>query len=217
MKHVERKLAGAGNILDFGCGSGKYLDKARKLGCTTVGIDFSPTALAEAGRRGHEVMEASDDTWSRLQGRRFRFVRLNHVIEHLYRPQKTLQQIFNVMDSGATIHLSTPNPRGPSATQYRSAWWGLECPRHIALIPPKQVVKILKDIGFSSIEVVQEPVVKDVVRSWAYTRVDRGGLKGVNIEQLADDGLLNLLFSIKLRWLSSGNVDADRYHLIAVK
>lgn len=217
MNSVDRKLAGAGNILDFGCGSGKYLDKARKLGCTTVGIDFSPTALAEARRRGHEALEASDATWSQLQGRRFRFVRLNHVIEHLYHPKETLRKIFDVMESGATIHISTPNPLGPSATQYRAAWWGLECPRHIALIPPDQTIKILKEIGFSSIEVAQEPAIKDAARSWAYTKVDQGKLQKINVEQLADDGPLNLFFSIKHLVSSRNKVAADRYHLTAVK
>jgi SAM-dependent methyltransferase len=217
LKALEKRIAQAGSILDFGCGSGKYLDKARKLGCKTVGIDFSPVALEEAGRRGHEVMGVSEDTWARLSGRRFRFVRLNHVVEHLYQPEHTLRKIHSVMDEGATIHLATPNPKGPSATKYRSAWWGLECPRHIALIPPEQMTRILRDIGFSSIEVVQEPAPKDEARSWAYTRADRGKLEGINIEKLADDGLLNLFFTWKSRVSTSRSAQADRYHLVAVK
>jgi hypothetical protein len=76
---------------------------------------------------------------------------------------------------------------------------------------------MFENAGFTSIKVMQEPVVKDWVRSWAYTRADRGRLKGVNIEKLADDGLLNLYFSMKLRGWKSKSEHADRYHLVAVK
>jgi 2-polyprenyl-3-methyl-5-hydroxy-6-metoxy-1,4-benzoquinol methylase len=217
MKSVEKKLVAAGNILDFGCGSGKYLDRARKLGCSTLGMDFSGQALAEAARRGHETLDVSEASWSLLAGRRFGFARLNHVVEHLYRPRETLSRVYDALEPQGVIHISTPNPDGPSSGSYGSAWWGLECPRHIVLIPPAQLVKLLESIGFTSIEVMQEPVVKDFVRSWAYTRVDRGALSNECVEGLAGDGLLSCLFALRFRLKMDKTGQADRYHIVARK
>ncbi|MCQ9378570.1 class I SAM-dependent methyltransferase [Methyloversatilis sp. XJ19-49] len=217
MKSLDKQMAAAGDILDFGCGSGKYLDRARKLGCRTLGMDFSDQALAEVARRGHETMDVSDASWDKLAHRRLKFVRLNHVVEHLYRPRATLGKVFDAMDEGGIIHISTPNPAGPSAARYRSAWWGLECPRHIVLLPPAQLVKLLESLGFRSIEVMQEPVIKDMVRSWAYTRVDRGALSNDRVEGLAGDGLLNCAFALRIRRFFRESGLADRYHVIARK
>jgi 2-polyprenyl-3-methyl-5-hydroxy-6-metoxy-1,4-benzoquinol methylase len=217
IRQVEKKLVKAGDILDFGCGSGKYLDRARKLGCTTLGIDFSPKALEEVKRRGHDTMPVSADTWNAIATRKLRFVRMNHVVEHLYGPLRVFRKIHDAMDEGGCLHLSTPNPVGPSATRYRDAWWGLECPRHIALIPPGQLEKMLRKVGFKTVTIMHEPIAKDFLRSWAYRRHDAGKLKNVDIEGLAGDGLLNLLSALPMRKALQITGQGDRYHVLAVK
>jgi 2-polyprenyl-3-methyl-5-hydroxy-6-metoxy-1,4-benzoquinol methylase len=217
LRDVEKLLSKCGDILDFGCGSGKYLDRARKLGCRTLGVDFSEKALAEAARRGHETMPVSDATWDALGARRLKFVRMNHVVEHLYQPQTVLGKIYDAMDEGGFLHISTPNPLGPSALRYRDAWWGLECPRHIVLMPPEQLKALVMHAGFRIVSTRQEPVAKDLLRSWSYTRADQGRLKDVDIEGLAEDGLLNLAFSFSITRHLRRTGQADRYHLLAVK
>jgi SAM-dependent methyltransferase len=47
-------LAGR-RILDVGCGAGRHLVRLRKLGSDPVGLDLSPSLLAEAARHGREV------------------------------------------------------------------------------------------------------------------------------------------------------------------
>lgn len=217
LRGVERHMSKAGDILDFGCGSGKYLDRARKLGCKTLGVDFSPKALAEAASRGHETMSVSDVTWNGLRARRLKFVRMNHVVEHLYDPGAILEKIHAAMDESGLLHMSTPNPLGPSAMRYGSAWWGLECPRHIALFPPAKLGELLKAAGFRVLSIQQEPVSKDMLRSWAYTRVDREGLSNVDVESLAGDGILNLAFSFGVASHVRQTGHADRYHVLAQK
>lgn len=217
MGGVRKRMIKAGEILDFGCGSGAYLNTARKLGCKTLGVDFSPRAVAEATRQGHEALEISEETWGTLRKRRLKFVRLNHVVEHLYNPAETLTRIFEAMDVGGFLHLSTPNSLGPSATQYGNAWWGLECPRHIVLMPPAQLSKLLEQIGFRIVSTRQEPVSKDMLRSWAYKKEDRGGMKNQNIEKLASDGILNLAFSFNIVRHMRRTGQGDRYHILAQK
>lgn len=216
ISEAEKHLKNAGTMLDFGCGSGKYLDRAKKCGCMTIGMDFSAQALEQVRNRGHKTILVDDEAWNSLGTDTIGFVRMNHVIEHLYQPEQVLKRIFSAMAPDAVLHLSTPNPVGPSATRYRAAWWGLECPRHIVLLPPERMVALLEETGFCQIQVLHEPITKDIVRSWAYTQVDRGVMTNERVEGLADDGLLNLWFSA-VRFTRKRGRGTDRYHVIARK
>jgi SAM-dependent methyltransferase len=217
LAELETHLSHAQVMLDFGCGSGKYLDRAKKFGCKGIGMDFSPQAIEQVRARGHTALMVDDESWSSIKDGSIGFVRMNHVIEHLYQPSKVLGKIHTVMSNGAILHVSTPNPAGHSATKYRSAWFGLDCPRHIVLIPPERMLTILHDIGFDQIEIIQDPHPKDLARSWAYSRMDIGRMKGQCVSSLANDGLLNLMFSWRIMLAMKQKKMVDRYHIIARK
>ena len=53
-------------LLDFGCGSDRFLNRARKLGWRTVGIDFHPTAVSTARASGHRAYLLTDRVWDEL-------------------------------------------------------------------------------------------------------------------------------------------------------
>ena len=217
ISEIEENLKHTNLMLDFGCGAGKYLDRARKFGCLTVGMDFSPQALEQVRARGHRALPVEESSWEALGVGTVGFVRMNHVVEHLYDPEKVLRMIYSAISPGAILHLSTPNPNGPSAIRYRSSWFSLECPRHIVLIPPERAVLILQSLGYSQIEVLHEPIAKDIVRSWAYTLVDRGILSNNIVGGLAGDGLLNLWFGRQIVAAMKRGEATDRYHIIARK
>lgn len=217
ISEIEKHLKKSKKMLDFGCGAGKYLDRARKFGCETIGMDFSNQALAQVRSRGHMALSVDGDSWDTLGNASIDFVRMNHVVEHLYQPAEILRKIFNAMAPEGVLHLSTPNPSGPSSTRYRSAWWGLECPRHIVLMPPETTVNLLVKAGFHVIQVLHEPITKDYVRSWAYSRVDQGKMENDMVEGLAGDGLLNLLFAPKIISAHRQHQATDRYHVVARK
>lgn len=217
LAQVDAQLKPGAAVLDFGCGAGKYLDHARQRGCRTIGMDFSEQALREVASRGHRALPVSDDSWAALGADAITLVRMNHVIEHLYRPAEVLRQILGVMAPGGVLHLSTPNPSGVSAAKFADAWWGLECPRHIVLMPPAQARALLEQAGFTDVTVLHEPIVKDLVRSWAYRRVDAGLMPNEQVEGLVDDGLLNLRFTSAVRAWQKEHQATDRYHIIARK
>lgn len=218
LAEAERLLSQAGTMLDFGCGAGKYLDRARKLGCVSIGMDFSPQAIEQVRSRGHTALAVDDASWSTISAESIGFVRMNHVVEHLYDPRTILAKLHAVMKSDAVLHISTPNPDGYSATKYRDAWFGLDCPRHIALLPPQCLENILRKIGFDRIEIIPDPHPKDLVRSWAYRRMDRGVMKASqDVTSLVSDGVLNLYFGSRMARAFAQGHSLDRYHLIARK
>ncbi len=154
-------------FLDFGCGSGKALNRMRAKGCATIGMDFAERALSAVQSSGHVALRPDRDGWSRIQEGTVNFVRMNHALEHLYHPREVLEQLHRKLRAGGVIHVAVPNPNGISARLYGKYWHGLDCPRHVILFPPRLLADWLKDLGFNVLKVLYEPLTKDLIRSHA--------------------------------------------------
>jgi SAM-dependent methyltransferase len=176
---------GPGNVfLDFGCGAGDMLNRMRKTGCKTIGMDFSVRALEVARSKGHLALPANEDGWSAVDDDSVDFVRMNHVLEHLYRPAEVLKHVHQKMRPGARLHIAVPNPDGISAKLYRRHWHGLDCPRHVILFPPRVLVNWLGDLGFRVRRLLYEPLTKDLIRSQALARRDAQVSGATNVDEL---------------------------------
>ncbi|NJM55026.1 MAG: class I SAM-dependent methyltransferase [Verrucomicrobiae bacterium] len=201
-------------VLDFGCGSGKFLDIARAKGCETIGMDFSPVALAHVAGRGHRALAISDVDWQAIADRSVGLIRMNHVVEHLYDPRRVLGLLCQKLRPGGSIHIATPNAASFSAELYHEHWFSLDCPRHIMIFTPRSLSNLARDCRFEDIEVVQEPLTKDMVRSHLYREVDGGRLDRENVIAAHSDGALALKFARASRRAVQLQ-RCDRIHLLA--
>lgn len=200
-------------LLDFGCGSSEFLDRARDDGWETIGMDFSDEVLERVREAGHVALSTSAESWRELADGSLDFVRLHHVLEHLYRPREVLSEVARVLAPGAWVHIGLPNPVGISSRLFRSCWFGLECPRHILLYRPSFVADMLRAYGFRDVSIVGDPVTKDFVRSWAYVR-QKLGVRGSEDVASALRGPLVVGLEIPMRGLAKIGL-ADRFHVLA--
>ena len=213
---IYRKVSSATTLLDFGCGAGSFLDIARRRGARTIGMDMSVRALEQIKQRSHEAIEVSDAGWLRAATMGINFVRMNHVVEHLYDPKATLSQIRNILSENGVLHIAVPNPSGISARLFRSRWHGLDCPRHIVLYPPRTLVRMLDNLNFRKIKVIPEPTMKDFARSLGYVLRDFGIWQHREIDSLINLPYLNLACALPVglgRLLGM----PDRFHIVARK
>jgi len=161
-------------MLDFGCGSARALDAARRRGWSTIGADFVPAAVAAARAGGHAAYLAGEELWGAVPDDSLDLVRLNHVVEHLYDPRAVLTRLRAKLAPGGTLHLATPNARSAAFRVFRSRWWGLECPRHAILYDAGTLRALLERAGFTRVEVWNETTAKDFLRSATYVLIDLG-------------------------------------------
>ena len=201
-------------VLDFGCGSGKFLDKARAKGCETIGMDFSPIALAHVAERGHRALSITDSDWQSIAHGSIGVIRMNHVVEHLYDPRRILGLLYRKLAPGGVIHIATPNSDSVSAEEYREHWWGLDCPRHIMIFTPSSLTALVRDIGFQDVELLHEPLTKDMARSELYRQVDALHSTRHDVVAAQADGLLALQFTLRSR-RAARQQRSDRIHLLA--
>jgi SAM-dependent methyltransferase len=202
-------------FVDFGCGSGSKLDQMRIVGCNTVGVDFSTLVIDGIRSRGHEAY-LEESFWNLFHNSSADFVRMNHVVEHLYKPKEILRGIASKLKQNGTLHVAVPNPSGISAFFFRNNWHGLECPRHIILYPSETLVKLLSEAGFDRFEIIQETISKDFVRSFGYWLASH---KLYNIDKV--NGLMHSTFLALVFWLPMKIVAlfgySDRYHVVCYK
>lgn len=216
VKNIFAPLGEGDCVLDFGCGAGKFLDSMARRGCRTVGIDFSPQAIDTVRANGHSAYLADENLWDALKDIQFDFVRMNHVVEHLYNPLYIFRMVLSRMKSGGILHIAVPNPNGCTARLFKSMWYGLECPRHIILYPPENLSGLLSKAGFASVKVLHEPQSKDNIRSWGYALNELGLPKQLDVENMIYSATLQLISAIPCRIASRIGM-ADRFHIHAVK
>lgn len=109
------KLLGAHNpsepfrVLEIGCGSGwaiRYIHPSIKFVAIDLG-DVYRDELEESGIEFHD-MDASVDRLP-LENRSVKIVMLNHLIEHMVRPEYMVGEIYRVLSDDGFLYVRTPN------------------------------------------------------------------------------------------------------------
>lgn len=137
------QVSSPGRFLDLGCGSGRMVFEAGRLGLESVGVDYETKAIriAKAQAKRLRIHNASfylaDIT--KLSPRRFGtfdYICLMEVIEHIKDFQKVIDYAYTSLKRGGTILLTTPNDP--------NQWTVLDdYARHVRRFTPKEVRRTL--------------------------------------------------------------------------
>jgi SAM-dependent methyltransferase len=153
-----RWFAGAGPVLDIGCGSGTFLDVLRLAGRAGRGIDASPQAVAACRSRGHDAIcgDAIEVVRGLGQGgERFEGALLAHVVEHLV-PEaalRLLRAVAAVLAPGGTVVIATPDPRNRIVLE--ETFW-LD-PTHIRPYPAALLAQLCDAVGLRVVGSYRDP------------------------------------------------------------
>lgn len=112
---LKQSLTGK-DVLDFGCGSGGFLLKAKLFASTVTGVElnkFSGEIL-----RNHGISVVSE--LKELQEKTFDCITLFHVLEHIPDPIRLLKQLAVHIRPGGRIIIEVPNANDALLSLYRS-------------------------------------------------------------------------------------------------
>lgn len=161
-------------LLDVGCGDGVITYFLRNKVKEIYGIDNSRKRLDKAKKLGiHTKLVNLDTQKIPYKANFFDAVTCFDVIEHVYDPQKLVNDIYHVLKNGGILILSTPNIRF-SDHLYTLIFKGL-FPKtsldpevydggHIHFFTYKDIHLLLENAGFS--EVVDEEIINKEKRGW---------------------------------------------------
>ncbi len=179
-RHIEKPESKGASLLDFGCGSGKFISFASKLGWNSVGYDLDTKALDVARDLGCRVVNGGVDALKSIPSGSFDYITLSHVIEHVSDPGLLLHECNRILSKNGTLWIETPNGRSIGYCFFKKYWRGIEAPRHIYIFNYKSLIELSQKSGFTDVQILHRGgVVFDVFRQSisAYLGKDAGLLK----------------------------------------
>lgn len=114
-------------ILDFGCGTGEFLQKCKQNGFHTTGVEPSDIA------RAHAAELTGGNVYSTLEEatHNFHVITLWHVLEHVPDLNEKIAQLKGKLEKDGIMFIAVPNHQSYDARTYKERWAGYDVPRHL--------------------------------------------------------------------------------------
>jgi len=151
-----------GKLLDVGCGMGTMLNRFRKLGWDTYGVDVSTYATEYARNQlGLKVYTGVVDELDLPEGY-FDLVTLVLTIEHIPNPRTTLAALYRLMKPGAVIIVATHDISGLWPRIVKQRWRHLNVPEHLYFFSNSTLKRLLEATGFSTFRITETATLASV-------------------------------------------------------
>ena len=118
-----------GDLLEIGCGYGYLLDEARSLFRRRVGTEFSPQAADHARETGADIFLGGIAQLPR--DAKFDCALAIQVIEHIYDPIRSMNQLLTHIKPGGCVLLATPDIGGALRKLMGKSWPSFKVPEHV--------------------------------------------------------------------------------------
>lgn len=136
-----------GKLLDVGCGGGGFLARMSRLGWIAHGVEPDSNAAEHAARLPGVTVHQCTLEDAGFPSNHFDAITLNHVIEHLDTPDRTLREIARVLKPGGTVVATTPNIAGRGHRRFGANWYHLDLPRHAVMFSPQSLQALTTGCG----------------------------------------------------------------------
>jgi 2-polyprenyl-3-methyl-5-hydroxy-6-metoxy-1,4-benzoquinol methylase len=144
-KHVAR-----GRLIELGCAFGYFLDEA-KAHFEVCGVEISDDARAACVERGLDVVR---ELTPELTGRRgpFDAAVMLDVLEHMPRPDETLDQLAEAMRPGGKLLITTGDWGSLLARAMGKRWRLMTPPQHLWFFNRETLTRLLEAKGFRVVD-----------------------------------------------------------------
>ena len=147
------RYSNPGNILDYGCGTGAFLEVCKKSKWNIYGIEPDPDAREIAKKRiGIDPYSNQEDLAVMVPNIHFDTITLWHVLEHIPDLNKYFQFINNHLTEQGTVIIAVPNCNSYDAKKFGKHWAAYDVPRHLWHFTPETIFKLFSNHGFKKIE-----------------------------------------------------------------
>jgi SAM-dependent methyltransferase len=139
-------------LLDFGCGTGLFLELAEQRGFVVAGTDLSQDSLDLAQRRltSRELYFGSPADVPQLAAGGFDFVTMWSVLAHLPRPKEDLSMLRGLLNDDGALLILTVNA-GSLMLKLQGSYWNGFTKNHLMFYSRDTLPRLLGDAGFAAV------------------------------------------------------------------
>jgi len=136
-------------ILDFGCGTGLFIQHLQKDGFIATGFEPSPQARTIAENlTGLPIL----DNLKQLEQKTFDIISAWHVIEHVHELRLTLKALRKSLAEDGLLFVALPNHQSYDAQHYGSYWAAYDVPRHLSHFNQVSLEKLAQECKLNLIK-----------------------------------------------------------------
>lgn len=143
LQHIDNQQDKFCSLLDIGAGTGDFLQLARSRGFEVYGMEPNAKARQLGAQKG--IYLAPD--WEGLAQRKYRFITLWHVLEHLPDLEDRIRDMVSLLEDDGTLVVAVPNFRSHDAKYYGSHWAGYDVPRHLWHFSKRSIARLFAKEG----------------------------------------------------------------------
>jgi SAM-dependent methyltransferase len=147
------KLTGPSDVLDVGCGDGRFLKAMRDRGHRIFGTEMPGPAYERAARVNGIELQAPPLSGTSFPGRRFALVTAWHVLEHVPDPDRLVDSIRHLLLDDGTLIVEVPNASSWHGRATGPWSFSLDPPRHLHQFSRQSLVTMLRKHGFEVTQV----------------------------------------------------------------
>jgi 2-polyprenyl-3-methyl-5-hydroxy-6-metoxy-1,4-benzoquinol methylase len=152
-------------LLEIGCGTGVFLDKAKKHGFDCHGLELSEYAANFVRQMGIPVETKSIED-ANYPVESFDAIVMREVIEHLPHPLDSLRTVHSWLKPGGVLFMATGNYDCPERKLRGSDWFYFMPEGHLNIFSNTTMCKYLEKVGFTKISVTnQGDKLMDILRN----------------------------------------------------
>ncbi len=142
-------------LLEIGCGTGVFLDKAKKHDFDCHGLELSEYAANFVRQMGIPVETKSIED-ANYPPNSFDAVVMREVIEHLSHPLESLKTIHSWLKPGGVLFMATGNYDCPERKLRGSDWFYFMPEGHLNIFSNRTMRNYLAKVGFTKVNVTNQ-------------------------------------------------------------
>ncbi|MCF8272924.1 MAG: class I SAM-dependent methyltransferase [Flavobacteriaceae bacterium] len=130
LKLISLYSNGEKTLLDFGCGTGDFLQVAKDNGWDVLGIEPNNEARKIANYKTNNSVYNSESL-KILKESSFDVITLWHVLEHIPNLKEHFSMFQKLLKPNGTLIIAVPNFKSYDAKFYKNFWAAFDVPRHL--------------------------------------------------------------------------------------
>lgn len=148
LREVELAAGKRGRLLDFGCGTGHFVEHANRNGSDAHGIDVGSWVGEAAALRNVPNIHVGELKEGDFAAESFDVICASQVLEHLPTPRTELEEIRRILKAGGIFYANVPNYQCVSIVLGRDDFELNIPPQHLNYFTPRTLGQMCRCSGF---------------------------------------------------------------------